>query len=262
MLTVKTKEKLNIHVIGAGGTGGYAVEYLTRLFAGTKNRIHVWDGDMVEIKNLKRQNFSFDDVDKNKATALVDRLNKMVHSAPTLIDHPAYITDKDEFAMDLAMDTESDESLVIVLAVDNIATRKMINEVAMDMLKEAMVPVIMLDSGNDDQGGQVVLYTNYETTYTPALSQPIKGQLPTMLQIFPELATISDDNPGLVMDCAENAEHKPQAMMCNVRNGEVLAGIVYQIYNDQQIPSNMWRSLNSTQATTSTFTGFTDKKEG
>lgn len=262
MLKLSIKKQLNIHVIGAGGTGGYAIEYLTRLFAGTKNRIHAWDGDTIEIKNLKRQNFNFDEVDVNKATAIINRLNQSIYQPPVLEDHPTYITSKEEFAMDLLLDTDDDESLIIVLAVDNINTRKLINDAVMNDLRDADMPVIILDSGNDDQGGQVVLYTNYEVSYTPAMSLPIKSNLGTMLQIFPELATINDDNPGLVMNCAENAESQPQAMMCNVRNGEILAGIVYQLYNDQQISANLWRSINGTQATTSTFTGFLDEKEG
>lgn len=36
MLNMPLKKKLNIHVIGAGGTGGYCIEFLTRLLAGNK----------------------------------------------------------------------------------------------------------------------------------------------------------------------------------------------------------------------------------
>ena len=100
--------------------------------------------------------------------------------------------------------------MVLVLAVDNIATRKMVNKLIMEDLVEMEIPTLAFDSGNDNQGGQVVLYANAPVTHTPPMGTPEKGMLPTMLQMFPELATIEDDNPGLVMDCAENAESEPQ----------------------------------------------------
>lgn len=256
MLTLATKEKLNIHVIGTGGTGGYAIEYLTRLLAGGDHTIHMYDGDVVEPKNLKRQNFTADELDKNKATALKDRLMKNILQAPELVDHPAYITDKDEFLADVITTLEDDETLVVVLAVDNIATRKLINEVVLNDLVEIQTPAIVLDSGNDNQGGQVVLYANAPITHTEPLKENTKGMLPTMLQIFPKLDTIIDTNPGLVMNCADNAESQPQAMMCNVRNGELLAHIIFQAYESHKAPGNLWRSDILTGNTTNTFTGF------
>ena len=45
---------------------------------------------------------------------------------------------------------------------------------------------------------------------------------------YPEIDVIKDihdENPGLVQNCAEESESKPQAMMANVRNGELLASI-------------------------------------
>ena len=54
---IPVNKRLNIHLIGSGGTGGYALACLCRLLAGGDHTIHVYDGDRVETKNLKRQNF-------------------------------------------------------------------------------------------------------------------------------------------------------------------------------------------------------------
>lgn len=256
MLNIPLRNKLNIHVIGSGGTGGYCVEYLARLLAGGEHKIHVYDGDMVELKNLKRQNFHKDDVDLNKAEALCTRLSGQIMNAPELIPHPGYITDAAAFYADILISLEPDESLIIVLAVDNVATRKLVNRVIFGDLVKSHTLTVALDSGNDDQGGQVVLYGNAGVKNTEPFKKDQKGLLPTMLQIFPELNDVDDNNPGIVMDCAENAESKPQAMMCNVRNGEILAQIIIRLKETGQAPGNLWRSDILTGNTKVEFTGF------
>lgn len=260
-LKIMVRSKLNIHLIGAGGTGGYAAEYLARLLAGGEHKIHVYDGDMVEPKNLKRQNFTLDDLDKNKAEVLCSRLQNTIMQAPEMVAHAGYITDKDEFLAEILGSLEDDESLVVAMAVDNIATRKLINEVVLKDLVQAKVLTVALDSGNDNQGGQVVLYGNAFATWKPPIGEPSKGILPNMLQIYPELGKIEDDNPGLVMDCAGNAESQPQAMMCNVRNGELLAQIITRILERHSAPGNLWRSDILTGNTACSFTGFYNSEE-
>lgn len=257
MLHMPLKEKLNIHVIGAGGTGGYCVEYLARLLAGGEHKIYVHDGDMVELKNLKRQNFAKDDVDLNKAEALCRRLSGQVMDAPELVPDPSYITDADSFLADILVSLEPDESLIIILAVDNVSTRRLVNDVIFRKLVENRILTVALDSGNDDQGGQVVLYANGGVRDSDPFGKSKIGLLPDMFDVFPELKQVEDDNPGLVMDCAENAESKPQAMMCNVRNGELLAQIVIRLKETGTAPGNLWRSDILTGNTKASFTGFT-----
>ena len=55
---------VKIVVIGAGGTGGYVIPHLYRLGYATNRdiRIVVCDGDVVERKNLVRQNFVEQDI--------------------------------------------------------------------------------------------------------------------------------------------------------------------------------------------------------
>lgn len=256
MLQIPVREKLNIHVIGAGGTGGYTVEYLTRLLAGGEHTIHVYDGDQVEAKNLKRQNFTKEELGRNKAVALTERLSQAVFHAPTLIPHEQYLTTADDLMVEILTSLEPDESLILISAVDNIATRKLINGVLLNELVQNRILTIALDCGNDNQGGQVVLYGNAAATWAPMFGKKDKGMLPTMLQIFPELDKIEDVNPGLQRSCEEHAEAEPQAMMANVRNGELLALLVERIRANHKAPGNLWRSDILTGNTTCSFTGF------
>lgn len=260
-LTLGTKNKLNIHIIGAGGTGGYAVMYLARLLAGGEHVIHVYDGDRVEPKNLKRQNFSKEDLDKNKAAAICNHVEAEILQAPEMVAHEEYLTGKEELLAEVLASLEDDQSLVVVMAVDNIATRKMVNEMVLNDLVDARILTIALDSGNDNMGGQVVLYGNAQAAWRPPFGETAKGILPTMLQIYPELAKIEDDNPGLVTNCADNAESEPQAMIANVRNGELLALIITRILETHKAPGNLWRSDILTGNTTCSFTGFLGKEQ-
>ena len=60
---------VKVIIIGAGGTGGYVIPHLYRIGFATERsmRILVCDGDVVEEKNLIRQNFVEQDVGRNKA---------------------------------------------------------------------------------------------------------------------------------------------------------------------------------------------------
>lgn len=242
----------HLYVFGAGGTGGFALEFLTRMFASFKKRVTIdlYDGDTVENKNLKRQNFTMADLDKAKTTALIGRLNQLVAKPPVLKDHPVYVTDADELEAEILMNTEEDETAIVVMAVDNIATRRLLNTVISHLADS--LPVIALDSGNDNQGGQVVVYANQPVKLTTLLGQTQTVKLPTMLQLYPEIDVIKDardENPGLVSYCAEESDAKPQAMMSNVRNGELLASLVYQLSTNEPLPYNVWQSSNLTAAT-------------
>ena len=137
-----------------------------------------------------------------------------------------------------------------------VATRKLINGIIFGRLVELRKLTVALDSGNDDQGGQVVLYANGGVRNVEPFGKTQIGLLPTMLEVFPELNNVDDQNPGLVMDCAQNAESKPQAMMANVRNGELLAQIIIRLKETGKAPGNLWRSDILTGNTRVEFTGF------
>ena len=66
------KAPVKIVVLGAGGTGGYVIPHLYRLGYASEHptRILVCDGDVVEQKNLIRQNFVEQDIGRNKAQVL------------------------------------------------------------------------------------------------------------------------------------------------------------------------------------------------
>ncbi|MBQ7152545.1 MAG: ThiF family adenylyltransferase, partial [Clostridia bacterium] len=71
-----SKERpVKVVMLGAGGTGGHIAPHLYRLLYALDRpvRFIICDGDIVEEKNLVRQNFIPADLGENKARVLAER---------------------------------------------------------------------------------------------------------------------------------------------------------------------------------------------
>lgn len=71
-------EKQEILIVGCGGIGSFVIKELSRLVLNeqidlNKTNITIADFDIVELKNIKYQNFKIDDLGKNKAKVLSDK---------------------------------------------------------------------------------------------------------------------------------------------------------------------------------------------
>ncbi len=71
-------EKQEILIVGAGGIGSFVVKELNRLVLNEqidleKVNITIADFDLVELKNIKYQNFTTEDLGKNKAEVLGEK---------------------------------------------------------------------------------------------------------------------------------------------------------------------------------------------
>lgn len=148
---------VKILLLGAGGTGGYVAPHLYRLMH-TLNRtvrINIVDGDLVEAKNLVRQNFCAADLGENKAKVLATRYSE-AFGMETLY-HPTFL-EKDEelYRMiqpgDIWLDGKRVPELSILIGcVDNNKSRQMCHRVF-----ERSSHLVYIDSGNDEFSGQVV----------------------------------------------------------------------------------------------------------
>lgn len=105
----------NILVIGAGGIGSYFARELNTLVMHNVNGIEginvtIQDGDEVEEKNLRYQNFEINDLGKNKANAICDRY--LFSPKTTFIENQESLQGYD----------------IIILAVDNGKVRNLVYE--------------------------------------------------------------------------------------------------------------------------------------
>ena len=71
---------VKIVMLGAGGTGGHIAPHLYRLLYALNRpvRFIICDGDIVEEKNLVRQNFTPADLGENKAKVLAERCDTVL----------------------------------------------------------------------------------------------------------------------------------------------------------------------------------------
>ncbi len=82
---------VKIVMLGAGGTGGHIAPHLYRLLYSLDRpvRFIICDGDVVEEKNLVRQNFTPADLGENKAKVLAERYSTVFGMETEYV--PAYV---------------------------------------------------------------------------------------------------------------------------------------------------------------------------
>jgi molybdopterin/thiamine biosynthesis adenylyltransferase len=183
-----------IIIIGAGGvTSQFAdtlCRYLTYQDVGIKNLIIV-DGDKVEEANLSRQDYDPEQVGANKATALAENLS---WKWPLLevVAVPEYITPQN-------VDRLLPEDSLILLAVDNHASRKLVE----DGIAEKQ-DCTLISGGNDLKTGSVHVVSVADGEY--------QGR--TMQDLHPEIASPTDRNPHDI-GCDEKFESQPQSLIMN-----------------------------------------------
>lgn len=211
------KAPVKIVVLGAGGTGGYVIPHLYRLGYASEHptRIIVCDGDVVEQKNLIRQNFVEQDIGRNKAQALAAR-----YAAAFGIEceyRPEFIETQEE----LHILTEPDrvpypmepQRVILLGCVDNNKSRRLCHEAFCQSQD-----LVYIDSGNEEFSGQVVcgVRRNGRTIF-----KPVGG-------IAPEILKAQDRFPSEI-SCAEAAQADPQSMAANIMAATVMVDMVYNI---------------------------------
>ena len=208
---------VKVIVIGAGGTGGYVIPHLYRIgyASGRPMRVIVCDGDVVEEKNLIRQNFVQQDIGRNKAQVLAER-----YSAAFGIEceyQPTFIETEDElFALttpDHGTKSTEPQRVILLGCVDNNKSRQLCHRVFLK--KEDLV---YIDSGNGEHTGQVVCGVRQKgrTTYKPL------GSL--YLDVLKE-----EDKFPSELSCAERAVSAPQSVTANLTAATAMVSFLYNL---------------------------------
>ena len=130
---------VKIVMLGAGGTGGHIAPHLYRLLYALNRpvRFIICDGDIVEQKNLVRQNFIPADLGENKAQVLAERYSTVFGMETEYV--PSFI-ESEETLKELIKPRVTysgkyprsvvDKELVILIgAVDNNRSRQMCHRV-------------------------------------------------------------------------------------------------------------------------------------
>ena len=130
---------VKIVMLGAGGTGGHIAPHLYRLLYALDRpvRFIICDGDIVEQKNLVRQNFIPADLGENKAQVLAERYSTVFGMETEYV--PAFIESVERLKELLApkvlysdyypRKVVDKEQVILIGAVDNNRSRQMCHKV-------------------------------------------------------------------------------------------------------------------------------------
>lgn len=216
-------DQLNLVLIGCGGTGGWLAVNLPRIaylqkLAGKKVVITLIDPDIVEAKNIPRQNFISSDLRLPKAAVLAARYGLQWGMEINAIVAP--------FKVDMGYPEWKSLSICIG-AVDNAEARVEIAKVLQDRNS-----TFWLDCGNHYESGQVLLGSRSTVA-------AMKGafQVPTFCTGLPSPAIqhpdllVEQKVKNNIMSCEEAAIANAQSMSINQRIANEALDMLIRLLN-------------------------------
>ena len=199
-------ENTAIKLIGLGGVGGITARYLAMFLASIDRtvRLVLIDGDSFEQSNATRMYFS-------------DYGNKAVTTQRELLDRfadsPLMLTAVEEYVTPENIDRLIRDGDIVILAVDNHATRKTVSDFCTSRLEE-----VCLISGGNDGVGQDASGRETRGTYGNCqvyIRRAGRDITPSLTQYHPEIRDPADKNPS-DESCTELVESVPQILFANL----------------------------------------------
>jgi hypothetical protein len=213
---------VKIVMLGAGGTGGHIAPHLYRLLCTLERPVKaiIADGDIVEQRNLIRQNFTARDLGRNKAGVLAERYASAFGMETLYV--PDFIEDPETLAKLVRPDAyrpapysyrQSEGLSVLIGAVDNNRSRQICHGVFTEAEN-----LIYIDSGNGEFTGQVVcgIRRKGRTYYKP------------VGEVYPDILSDTDKFPT-ELSCAEAAAAAPQSIVANIMAATAVVSCLYNI---------------------------------
>lgn len=206
-------------IVGCGGTGSRLVPLLSQFIKTcpwiVDPTVFLVDDDVVEQKNLQRQNFITPDIGKPKAEVLASRYSKAYNL--TIIPIVERIN-RDRSVYDRIFNGRVDtlikgnsKSAMIISCVDNMEARRNILNTFTSVWTNSG---IFLDGGNEDLYGQVMISNPYYTLLE-SYGKNIEKDIFSILGL-PELMPVTADAQGIPLDVRfyANTMDKPSERSC------------------------------------------------
>ncbi|WP_432353299.1 ThiF family adenylyltransferase [Anaerotruncus rubiinfantis] len=219
---------VRVIMIGAGGTGGHIAPHLYRMLHTLDRpcRYIIIDGDIVEGKNLIRQNFIPADLGRNKAQVLAERYSAAFgmecefipeymesEERLTSLVRPRYIQNGVGFNHGQMYVDAFHELVILIGCVDNNKSRQLC-----DRVFRQVTPLVYIDAGNGEHTGQVVcgIRAGKRTVFKPIAS------------LYPDILEDEDMYPS-ELSCEEMAISSPQSIVANLTAATAVVNYVYNI---------------------------------
>lgn len=202
---------IRVLVIGCGGTGSEMVDALCRLHFALRHLGHpaglkltIQDHDTVSPFNVGRQRFAPSDIGLNKAEVLANRYGLLFGIPIQFSSRKAGASHIGEFG---------DFDLVLT-CVDTASFRTRMAE----HWRGKKTETLWLDCGNGRFDGQVTL---------GHLGKPAGDRLPNALDLFPGIATTSDDNEP---SCSMEQALSSQMLFVNRWMADIAATLLVRLF--------------------------------
>lgn len=154
--------KAKVLVVGAGGLGCPALQYLTAAGVGT---IGVVDFDIIELSNLQRQTlYNIDDIGKHKAITAIQKLQAF-NPEINFITHCLKLTNTNALSIIANYD-------VVLDGTDNFATRYLINDACAILNKPLIYGAILRFEGQVGVFNCLDKEKNLQTNYRDLFPEP------------------------------------------------------------------------------------------
>ena len=216
-LMLANHARVHFVVVGAGGTGGWIIGAVARLMLAIESTTTktaeciLVDFDVVEPKNIQRQNFQSSEVGLFKASVLAARYSLAWGCKIASVTQP--------FSKDL-VDCSWNKLTVIVGCVDNAAARAEISK-CLDRNYSSSPPSIWwLDCGNHASSGQVLLGSTVQFNLERVFDNPKNPNfcinLPSPSVQHPELVVAREEELSSTrLSCAEIQARNRQSLFVN-----------------------------------------------
>lgn len=211
-INLGTVRHLTIYLIGCGGTGSFAALHIARLAYHWRDRMRdtlsivFVDPDVVEAKNVGRQNFCPAEIGQHKAHRLMVRYNAAFGLSIECMCDPLE---------DVEIHTQ--HKAIMVGCVDNVHARQAMHQLVARLGRtyDGASRLWWLDAGNHENAGQVLLGNEIEKhpTISPlgfCIGTPSPAiQCPELL-LPPPLELVAPEE-----SCAELTARDAQSLMVN-----------------------------------------------
>jgi PRTRC genetic system ThiF family protein len=192
--------KITVDLVGLGGTGSIVLTNLARMNEALTGlghpglHVRAWDNDIVSSSNMGRQLFSPADLDQNKASVLITRVNRFFgyewQAVPRLY---------------IGKETSNITITCVDTAKARIDIHKKIYFSPSALSTHTDKPYYWLDIGNLQTTGQVILGTLVKIGQ-PKSEHKRKFVVPTVIEKFPQIKRIKEKDQGPSCSLAEALE--------------------------------------------------------
>ncbi|HYT91902.1 MAG TPA: ThiF family adenylyltransferase [Gemmataceae bacterium] len=217
VLQPRLPDPCSVKVIGLGGVGGIVARYGAMFLASFDQavRLVLIDGDQFEASNASRMYFSGHG---NKAEVTrADLLDRFKDSQLSLVAVPEFITPENAPRL-------IHEGDIVLLAVDNHATRKLVNDFCFANLGD----VCLISGGNDgigaDSSGRVLRGT-YGNVQLYLKRGGVEAS-PSLARYHPEIAQPADKLPT-DLSCTELVKSVPQILFTNLATASAMLNALW-----------------------------------